>query len=169
MRAHLSKSAVPAFRSLRSRQSRTWPWICTSCYARSFPNRSFASQSPPDHKPYYITTPIFYVNAGSHASLPYPPHARRLTLPNSAPCRPPVHARARRHSQTMAGAQGREGHYVHGDGRARLEGRSRLHTLLSTRPLTPTRFSARPQKPASTPSCSATRALPSLRSLQQRP
>lgn len=66
-----SRPAMNAMRSLRwARLPRATPWTCGSCQARSSRTRQFATQqSTPDQKPYYITTPIFYVNAGPQAPV----------------------------------------------------------------------------------------------------
>src|ERR1700730_9314092 len=39
-------------------------WVCQSCRANSQPWATFSSSRRSLEKPYYITTPIFYVNAG---------------------------------------------------------------------------------------------------------
>ncbi|KAH7062091.1 tRNA synthetases class I (M)-domain-containing protein [Macrophomina phaseolina] len=39
-------------------------WTCASCKVRAVPRRSLANSA--DEKPYYVTTPIFYVNAAPH-------------------------------------------------------------------------------------------------------
>lgn len=45
--------------------SKPSPWICSSCRARSAPRRTAATSAKSEQeKPYYLTTPIFYVNAG---------------------------------------------------------------------------------------------------------
>ena len=60
-----------SFRAI-SRVSRslgaTRPWTCTSCLTgRLQASRGMATtQAEPFKKPYYVTTPIFYVNAGKH-------------------------------------------------------------------------------------------------------
>jgi methionyl-tRNA synthetase len=46
------------------------PFVCTSCQVPSTRNRYFATQPAPA-KPYYITTPIFYVNAAPHVGHLY--------------------------------------------------------------------------------------------------
>ncbi len=73
--------AVSARRLLRRQSAWTRPkgWVCSACSSRgSFPalaSRRFSSDlaptgaapttpSPASGKPYYVTTPIFYVNAG---------------------------------------------------------------------------------------------------------
>jgi len=59
MRFSLATSTVRS--SLR--QSRRAPWICTSC--RRLSSLVKVDLTPPNnHKPYYVTTPIYYVNAG---------------------------------------------------------------------------------------------------------
>ena len=39
-------------------------WVCQSCRAEALPQARFSSSDRSPKKPYYITTPIFYVNAG---------------------------------------------------------------------------------------------------------
>ena len=74
-------------------------WICSSCRASLplRPRRKFASnartastETTTKEKPYYITTPIFYVNAGTSSFMQLP-----LLSPNdadwfSSPCRTPL-------------------------------------------------------------------------------
>jgi hypothetical protein len=64
--------AASARRLLRWQSTLTRPrsWVCSSCRSNSaVASRRFSSESPslpapPADKPYYVTTPIFYVNAG---------------------------------------------------------------------------------------------------------
>jgi methionyl-tRNA synthetase len=59
--------SVPAFRgTLRSRNkvSLASGWVCQSCRTNNQPHATFSSSRRSLEKPYYITTPIFYVNAG---------------------------------------------------------------------------------------------------------
>ena len=58
---------VSAFRgALRPRPDAQFkfPWVCQSCRTNSQPRASFSGSRSSLEKPYYITTPIFYVNAG---------------------------------------------------------------------------------------------------------
>ncbi|KAH8731426.1 hypothetical protein GQ44DRAFT_735904 [Phaeosphaeriaceae sp. PMI808] len=74
MQTRIASSATPVVRRAFSRFT---PWICTSCQARSGRNRYLSIQtSKPSSpitstKPYYITTPIFYVNAAPHVGHLY--------------------------------------------------------------------------------------------------
>jgi len=65
MRARILGSATPAVRSLRLNTLRTSPWICNACNTRQSRTRQYSSPHTPEQKPFYITTPIFYVNAGT--------------------------------------------------------------------------------------------------------
>jgi methionyl-tRNA synthetase len=60
--------AAPARRLLRWQSALTRPrgWVCHSCRGNfAVASRRFSSQAPStSDKPYYVTTPIFYVNAG---------------------------------------------------------------------------------------------------------
>lgn len=65
MRARLVGSATPVFRSPYLNARETLPWICHGCHARgSTPRRAYTTPRQSGQKPFYITTPIFYVNAG---------------------------------------------------------------------------------------------------------
>lgn len=100
-----------AFRSLsRASQLITArrPWTCSACrngVPRRF-KRGVATTPEVPKKPYYVTTPIFYVNAGESLKqvgsyrifLKIPPN---MTSP---PCRPFLHHDHCRYSQTMAGS-----------------------------------------------------------------
>ena len=70
MHAQIATTA-PAFRRVLSSFSRRSPWICTSCQFRSNRNRRYIATKPSVEKPYYITTPIFYVNAAPHVGHLY--------------------------------------------------------------------------------------------------
>jgi hypothetical protein len=70
MHARLANSAAPVFRRALSNFPRSPPWICTSCRTRTNRNRYISTQSTSE-KPYYITTPIFYVNAAPHVGHLY--------------------------------------------------------------------------------------------------
>lgn len=65
MRPRVLISAASAARKITPVSFQSHPWICEACQIRT---RQFSSKSPleqPSEKPYYITTPIFYVNAGT--------------------------------------------------------------------------------------------------------
>lgn len=70
MHARITNSTTTAFRRVLSSLQRSRPWICTSCQARSNRNRAISTQPAPE-KPYYVTTPIFYVNAAPHVGHLY--------------------------------------------------------------------------------------------------
>ncbi|KAH7077320.1 methionyl-tRNA synthetase-like protein [Paraphoma chrysanthemicola] len=70
MHARIVHSTAPTFRKAWSSLVGRRPWICSSCQAYSRRNRYIATQSPSE-KPYYITTPIFYVNAAPHVGHLY--------------------------------------------------------------------------------------------------
>jgi methionyl-tRNA synthetase len=70
MHARIAQSTVPTFRRALSSFVGRRPWICTSCQARSNRNRYISTQSASE-KPYYVTTPIFYVNAAPHVGHLY--------------------------------------------------------------------------------------------------
>ncbi|KAL2263598.1 hypothetical protein VTK26DRAFT_6065 [Humicola hyalothermophila] len=69
--------AASARRLLRWRSTLTQPksWVCSSCKTSRFavPSRRYSSQLSPStaDKPYYVTTPIFYVNAAPHLGHMY--------------------------------------------------------------------------------------------------
>ena len=69
-------SAPRHLNPLQSLIARRWrpQWICQSC-KRTQPRRNMASTSSPSlakpDKPYYVTTPIFYVNAAPHVGHMY--------------------------------------------------------------------------------------------------
>ncbi|KAF7863913.1 hypothetical protein EAF04_006878 [Stromatinia cepivora] len=58
--------------SLQSRTGSLWRtgWVCSSCRARSIPKFRYSTNTRPK-KPYYVTTPIFYVNAAPHVGHLY--------------------------------------------------------------------------------------------------
>ncbi|OBT59262.1 hypothetical protein VE04_00444 [Pseudogymnoascus sp. 24MN13] len=63
-------------RSVRPRAKVLWTsdWVCKSCRTNSVavrPRARFSSTKTPMEKPYYITTPIFYVNAAPHVGHLY--------------------------------------------------------------------------------------------------
>ncbi|KAK5123895.1 hypothetical protein LTR85_002091 [Meristemomyces frigidus] len=77
MRARVS-APLQALTPLQSLIARRWrpQWICQSCQHRSqrqWQRRSLATSSTQakGEKPYYITTPIFYVNAAPHVGHMY--------------------------------------------------------------------------------------------------
>lgn len=70
MHARIANSTAPALRRALSSFQRRIPWICTSCQARSSRKRYISTQSAIE-KPYYVTTPIFYVNAAPHVGHLY--------------------------------------------------------------------------------------------------
>lgn len=75
MRARVAAIAN-ALTPLQSLLVRRWrpQWICSSCTPRQQPWRSLAHATfaPTDQqKPYYVTTPIFYVNAAPHVGHMY--------------------------------------------------------------------------------------------------
>ncbi|KAJ2966287.1 hypothetical protein NQ176_g10220 [Zarea fungicola] len=39
-------------------------WICPSCHPNNHPSRRWNSSAQAKEKPFYVTTPIFYVNSG---------------------------------------------------------------------------------------------------------
>ena len=70
MRAQLVNSTVPALRNVYSSLSKRPNWIRQPCQVYSSRTR-FLSTQPAAKKPYYITTPIFYVNAAPHVGHLY--------------------------------------------------------------------------------------------------
>ncbi|KAH7409088.1 tRNA synthetases class I (M)-domain-containing protein [Cadophora sp. MPI-SDFR-AT-0126] len=65
---------APAARSqlqLRTGIQRGAQWVCRSCRAETPPPASFSTARRSLEKPYYITTPIFYVNAAPHVGHLY--------------------------------------------------------------------------------------------------
>src|SRR5690242_16554254 len=67
MRTRLTNSTVPALRSVYSSFSRS---LLSPCSVYSSPRRIISTKPAPE-KPYYITTPIFYVNAAPHVGHLY--------------------------------------------------------------------------------------------------
>ncbi|KAF2197767.1 methionyl-tRNA synthetase-like protein [Delitschia confertaspora ATCC 74209] len=53
-----------------SRLKRPSPWVCRGCQVQLSRFRGYSSQTPPV-KPFYVTTPIFYVNAAPHVGHLY--------------------------------------------------------------------------------------------------
>jgi methionyl-tRNA synthetase len=64
---------APSLRLLLRRARSSGDWICQSCLRRysSSPARASSASSPTTTKPYYVTTPIFYVNAAPHVGHLY--------------------------------------------------------------------------------------------------
>jgi len=62
--------ASAARRALRWHSALIQPrnWVCRSCHSQFTAVRRFAIAPTPTEKPYYVTTPIFYVNAGTRSS-----------------------------------------------------------------------------------------------------
>lgn len=76
MRARVSPLASCTLTPLQSLIARRWrpKWLCQSCRNRRPQRRNLATAStiPADsQKPYYVTTPIFYVNAAPHVGHMY--------------------------------------------------------------------------------------------------
>jgi methionyl-tRNA synthetase len=70
MHARRVNSPAATFRRVFASLPQKFPWVCTSCRVSSTRNRFFATVPAPA-KPYYITTPIFYVNAAPHVGHLY--------------------------------------------------------------------------------------------------
>lgn len=70
MRTRIANSTVPALRSVYLCFSRSSPWVYRSCPVYCSLRR-FTSTKPAPEKPYYVTTPIFYVNAAPHVGHLY--------------------------------------------------------------------------------------------------
>jgi methionyl-tRNA synthetase len=72
MRARGVNSTAATFRRVLASRSQWSPAVCAPCQALSTRNRFFVTQpAPAPAKPYYITTPIFYVNAAPHVGHLY--------------------------------------------------------------------------------------------------
>ncbi|KAH9878576.1 hypothetical protein IAQ61_001848 [Plenodomus lingam] len=71
MHARIANRTASTLRRAFPRPNIASPWICTSCELRSQFNRRYLATQPPAKKPYYITTPIFYVNAAPHVGHLY--------------------------------------------------------------------------------------------------
>ncbi|KAF9881085.1 hypothetical protein CkaCkLH20_01235 [Colletotrichum karsti] len=63
-------SAASAFRSRCYAPTLRRTWVCPSCTSGQT-SRRFASSNSKGDKPYYVTTPIFYVNASPHVGHMY--------------------------------------------------------------------------------------------------
>jgi hypothetical protein len=70
MHAHITRLSPPTFRHILSGLPTSRVWTCASCQALRPRNRLISTQ-PVSEKPYYITTPIFYVNAAPHVGHLY--------------------------------------------------------------------------------------------------
>ena len=79
MRSRLFKSGVATPYKQFSRLPHPNPWICASCKFRAVRSRTYSTEQSTSEKPYYITTPIFYVNAGTIASYIYSKKPVELT------------------------------------------------------------------------------------------
>jgi hypothetical protein len=60
------------------RRSREAKWICSSCQRKFTATTARRSQSIPKSKPFYVTSPIFYVNAGTCYQMIFAPLHRLL-------------------------------------------------------------------------------------------
>jgi hypothetical protein len=87
-------------------------WICESCCVKNSHYSRFSSSSSPASakKPYYITTPIFYVNAGRSWK---PSVLRSFLTCYSSPRWSFVYNCPHGHSQAMAGLKWRKGNTLH--------------------------------------------------------
>ena len=79
MRSRLFKSGVATPYKQLSRLSHPNPWICRSCKFRAVIARTHSTEQSTSEKTYYITTPIFYVNAGTIALYIYSKKPMELT------------------------------------------------------------------------------------------
>lgn len=71
MYARIANRTIPTIRRNLYSFTRSPPWVCTPCLSAGHSiRRNVATQSNPE-KPYYITTPIFYVNASPHVGHLY--------------------------------------------------------------------------------------------------
>jgi hypothetical protein len=98
----------------RSRLSWTSDWVCKSCRTKNSPRVRFASSQTSAVKPYYITTPIFYVNAGKEMR-----HMLNLAIANdgfSPPRWSSIYYGSHRYPQTMARLEWRGGNPLHWNG-----------------------------------------------------
>lgn len=71
MHVRIANTTIPAFRRVSSGFQRRSPWMQLSCRIDSNRNRRFITTQTSIEKPYYITTPIFYVNAAPHVGHLY--------------------------------------------------------------------------------------------------
>lgn len=100
------------------------PWMCQSCRISSTRRWSTPESVPAPRskllavekeKPYYITTPIFYVNAGRHFFYNHPHAISDANSGDSSPCGPSLYYGPHGHPQTMAGPTREKGNTVYGD------------------------------------------------------
>lgn len=62
------------------------PWTCSSCtHGWAIPRRGVATTPQKSKKPYYVTTPIFYVNAGRSCTILRLLLLKANAFPNIAP------------------------------------------------------------------------------------
>jgi hypothetical protein len=115
----LSSSTIMASRMpLRSLSRATQlfnirPWTCSTCRvgsARPLPLRRGVATTPSTNtpkKPYYVTTPIFYVNAGIFPQICNQNYFRNsepdTAFSTSTPCRSSLHHGHGRYLEAMAG------------------------------------------------------------------
>ena len=112
MRSRLANALV----AVPSRQSRGW--VCQECLNE--PKTRWLSSAPKD-KPYYITSPIFYVNGGK-ASQALGRNYNSTDTSCSTSHWPPLHTSLGRHFEAMAYFVRQEIYTRYGDRRARNEG-----------------------------------------------
>lgn len=108
------------------------PWICRPCRrAGTLPSarRGIATTARQDEnrKPYYVTTPIFYVNAGKFHNPGvqgnFFTESNSLLFLRSTACRPSLHDDSRRYIEKMANPPRKLGlEATDGNGRAWVEG-----------------------------------------------
>lgn len=119
-----------AFRSLsRASQFITArrPWTCSSCrngVPKRF-QRGVATTPEVPKKPYYVTTPIFYVNAGESLKQvgTFSNISNNPSNLISSPCRPFLHHDHCRYPQKMAGSTRQRCSIIDRHRRTRDEGR----------------------------------------------
>ncbi|KAI3334391.1 tRNA synthetases class I (M)-domain-containing protein [Ustulina deusta] len=71
---HFMLASSRRLSALRTAPGRRNGWVCPSCRAHGAPRMRFSSSSKlsqQNDKPYYVTTPIFYVNAAPHVGHLY--------------------------------------------------------------------------------------------------
>jgi len=71
MRARIVSATPPALRSVLLSFSKRSTWVCSSCQSYSRRDRRNLTTQTSTQKPYYVTTPIFYVNAAPHVGHLY--------------------------------------------------------------------------------------------------
>lgn len=98
------------------------PWTCSTCRvgsARPLPLRRGVATTPTTNtntntpkKPYYVTTPIFYVNAGTVSEINNQSHSKKAesntVFSTSTACRPSIHHGRGRYLEAMAGPPRRQ-------------------------------------------------------------